>query len=101
VRPEKLRLKVRRVTIPSAGENPWPMHGPHADSRMRAPAKISVVNAPLSAIISSTCRLPGVTAIRRWVDAALFEQFSDSHQLPITGVGAASDNNLVDFTPGN
>ena len=44
---------------PSAGLKPRPMHGPHADSRIRAPAAISAASDPFSASIVSTWRLPG------------------------------------------
>ena len=35
------------------------MHGPQADSRIRAPAAIRSASAPLAASMVSTCRLPG------------------------------------------
>jgi hypothetical protein len=61
-RSEKFRLKVRRLTVSLAGESPWPMHGPQADSRILAPALNSGVKHPVSASIISTCRLPGAIA---------------------------------------
>ena len=41
------------------GDCPMPMHGPQADSRMRAPAAIMSAKAPLRASIVSTCFDPG------------------------------------------
>ena len=50
---------VRSETPAEFGLWPMPMHGPHADSRMRAPASSRSVSAPLALSIDSTCRLPG------------------------------------------
>ena len=46
---------------PDDGAWPMPMHGPQADSRMRAPDSIRSPSAPERAIIVYTWREPGVT----------------------------------------
>ena len=60
LRPSKLRLKVRSETPLLLGENPIPMQGPQADSRIRAPAPIRSASAPFSASMVSTCLEPGL-----------------------------------------
>ena len=58
-RPRKFLLNVLRLTPFEFGENPIPIHGPHAHSSILAPASIMSVSAPLSAIMESTCLDPG------------------------------------------
>ena len=58
-RPSKFLLNVLRDTPPEFGENPMPMHGPHAHSRTRAPDAMISESAPVSESILSTCFDPG------------------------------------------
>ncbi len=60
-RPSKLRLLVRRDTAFVAGACPIPTQGPHAHSRILAPASTRLVSIPSLAVISNTWREPGAT----------------------------------------
>src|SRR5438552_1432209 len=62
LRPSKLRLNVRTEAPRVGGENPIPMHGPHATSSSRTPALMSFVMRPLVSMRSSVWREPGETA---------------------------------------
>src|SRR3989337_564114 len=53
-RPGKLRLNVRREAASEGGAWPMPIHGPQADSRMRAPDSMRSARAPVRAIIANT-----------------------------------------------
>ena len=59
LRPQKLRLKVLRLTASVAGAWPMPMHGPQAHSSTLAPADTIFARAPFEASIVSTCLEPG------------------------------------------
>ena len=54
-RPSKFLLNVLSETPPEFGENPIPMHGPHAHSSTRTPAPIISESAPQSASMLMTC----------------------------------------------
>src|SRR3972149_2421449 len=55
----------RGGAAPGGGACPMPIHGPQADSRMRAPDSIRSARAPVRAIIVNTWREPGVTVMLR------------------------------------
>ena len=59
LRAKKLRLNVRKLTPADCGEKPIPIQGPHAHSKIRAPALIRSARAPHSASIVYTCFEPG------------------------------------------
>ena len=59
LRPQKLRLKVRKLTASVAGAWPMPMQGPQAHSSTLAPAATIFASAPFDASMVSTCREPG------------------------------------------
>ncbi len=60
---------MRTETAPEGGAAPMPMHGPHAFSRIRAPAATRSRMSPLSTRCSTTWRLPGL--IVRWRFSAI------------------------------
>src|SRR3989304_757112 len=58
-------VRAAAVVAPGGGAGPMPIHGPQADSRMRAPDSIRSARAPVRAIIVNTWREPGVTVMLR------------------------------------
>ena len=52
-------MKVLRLTPADFGEKPIPIHGPHAHSRILAPAEMRSASAPHSASMVYTCFEPG------------------------------------------
>ena len=73
-----------------------PMHGPQADSRIRAPDAIRSASAPFRAIISKTCLEPGeITRLTDGMDRLALQRARDDHQVAQRGVRAASDGDLI------